>query len=354
MQKKKILILPGALKAGGAETVARDIALFSNRERYEFHYVVYGSEVGEYEAALQKFGCRIFHFPEPSENYVRYLCKLFRLLLREDYHAVHAHTMFSCGWAMGAAWFAGVPVRVAHAHSALLDGGGWGKDCYEAMMRWLILHCATVLAACAEPAGLRLFGDRAWEERGILLPNGIDNGAFSYRVENRRTIRGRYGLENCFVIGHAGRLDGVKNQSFLLDLLPELRKNRPDARLLLLGEGKDRLMLEQKIKAMGLSDYVIMAGNVTDVDVCCSAMDVFCFPSLYEGMPLALLEARANGLPCLVSDRVESDGLPLEKPDAWVAAICKARRGDANPGPDIREAMERVYALYEQNKGFVP
>lgn len=353
MPKTKVLILPGALVVGGAETVARDIALLSDRERYEFHYLVYGAAVGEYEAALTESGCRIFRVPEPSDNYARYLWQLYRLLRRENYRAVHAHTMFSCGWAMGAAWLAGVPVRITHAHSALLDGGGRVKGCYEAVMRRLILHCATVLAACSEPAGHRLFGRRAWKDRGLLLTNGIDNKAFSFREEHRRAIRSQYGLEGCFVIGHAGRLHPVKNQRFLLDLMPKVLKYKPNARLFLLGDGEDRPLLEEKIQALGHSGHVILAGNVTDVGACYSAMDVFCFPSHYEGMPLALLEARANGLPCLVSDRVEPTGLSLEDPDAWVAAICKASRGEACPGPDIRETMGKVYALYEQDQNFV-
>lgn len=348
MPKTKVLLLPGALRIGGVEKVAQDIALYADPKVYEFHYLVYGDHVGEYEEPLRQTGCRIFRVPEPSGNYIRYLWQLFRLLRREKYQAVHAHTMFSCGWAMGTAKLAGIPVRIAHAHSALLDGGGWVKGCYEAVMRGLILHCATDLAACSDSAGLRLFGKRAWKNRGILLPNGIDNGVFAYRAEDCRAIRARYGLGNCFLLGHAGRLDHVKNQSFLLDLMPELLKNRPNARLLLAGEGEARPMLEEKIQALGLSAHVILAGNVTDMGACYSAMDVFCFPSLYEGMPLALLEARANGLPCIVSDRVEPTGLPLDMPQLWLEAICKASRGEVSRSPDIRETMHRVYALYEQ------
>ena len=346
-QKKKVLILPGALSVGGAEKIARDIGLYADPGAFAVHYLVFGENIGAYEEILQARGCRVIHVPPPSRNYGSYVWNLFRLMEREGYHAVHAHTMFSCGWAMGAAKLAGVPVRIAHAHSSLLDGGGWMKRCYEALMRFWILRCATILAACAEPAGKRLFGEKVWAARGLLLPNGIDCRAFTYREEDRRAIRAQYDLEHCLVLGHAGHLTAVKNQQFLLELLDKLLEKQKNCRLLLVGEGEDRPRLEASIRFLGLDGHVILSGNVEDMAPFYSAMDVFCLPSLYEGMPLALLEARANGLPCLVSDRVEAAGLSLEDRDAWIAAVCCARRGPAQPVPDIREAMERVYTLYE-------
>lgn len=348
-----MLILPGALAVGGAEKMARDIALCAEPGKWEFHYLVFGTKVGEYETQLTDAGCSIFHVPLPSENYLVYLFKLIRLMQREEYAIVHAHTMFSCGWAMLAGKIAGVPRRIAHAHSSLRDGGGWGRRCYEFAMGQLILGCATDFAACSPAAGVRLFGRRYWKRRGCLLPNGIHRAAFLFNAENRRRIRREYGLEDCFVIGHAGHFCNVKNQRFLLELLPELLEIRPNAHLLLLGDGEDRAMLENLIRALGISGHVTLAGNVTDVGAYLSAMDVFAFPSLYEGAPLALLEARANGLPCVVSHRVAENGIPLEDAPAWVAEILQARRGDGAAVLDIRAAMERVYGLYEQDQSAV-
>lgn len=349
---KRVLILPGALTIGGAEKMARDIAVYAEPGKWEFHYLVLGDRVGEYEPQLESLGCKICHVPLPGANYLRYLTGLLRLMKREGYSAVHAHTMFSCGWAMLAAKISGVPIRIAHAHSALKNGVSWKKGCYEFIMRRLILWCATDLAACSSPAGRRLFGGKAWENRGILLPNGIRREDFTFDMEKRRDIRARYGLEDCFVIGHAGHLTGVKNQRFLLELLPELRKIRPNAHLLLLGEGEDRPALEKIVRELGLENAVTMTGNVTDMGAHYSAMDVFALPSLYEGAPLVLLEARANGLPCVVSRGVEETGLPLEQA-AWVAAVLAAKRGVAAPVTDIREGMERVYERYEQDQGAV-
>ena len=166
-------------------------------------------------------------------------------------------------------------------------------------------------------------------------------------------------------MGHAGHLADVKNQSFLLELMPLILERRPDARLLLLGEGADRPMLEQKIRDMKLQDHVTMTGNVTNVADYLSAMDVFVFPSLYEGLPLSILEVQANGLPCVISDRVPEDvfltdlihPLSLEDSgDIWVDEILKQTRTDTERynrqlrGSDyaVETAMEKIYHIYER------
>ena len=122
MDKKKVLIIIATLRIGGAEKVARDIALYGDREHYEYHYVVFGDEIGAYEPQLESIGCKIFHLTSPSRSY-RASCAALAALIREHrYQAVHAHTMFSCGWPMLIARRLGVPVRITHSHSALDDG----------------------------------------------------------------------------------------------------------------------------------------------------------------------------------------------------------------------------------------
>ena len=302
---------------------------------------------------------------EPSCGYGKHICALRRIMEENHYDIVHAHTMFNCGWAMLAAKISGVPVRISHSHSALVNGGGTVKALYEKLMRALILTCSTDLVGCGIQAGKRLFGEKAWEKRGNLILNGIDVAGFVYDAEKRAAIRAQLGLGDQFVMGHAGHLAEVKNQSFLLDLMPEVLKRRPDAMLLLLGEGGDRPMLEQKIRDMGLQNHVIMTGNVTNVADHLSAMDVFVFPSLFEGTPLSILEVQANGLPCVISNSVPKDVFltdlihPLSLQDAkdtWVDAILAQHRTDTESynrqlrGSDyaVEAAMEKIYQIYDK------
>ena len=365
MEKLKVLSIAASLRIGGAEKVARDIALCADPEKYEFHYVVFGDEVGVYERQLLEKGCKVFHLAEPSDSYHNYIKALMALMKQNHYHAVHVHTMFSSGWVMLAAKLSGVPVRVSHAHSALRDGKGFVKSIYEAIMRFLILSCSTDLVACGVKAGQRLYGLRAYETRGQLVLNGINIPAFAYSEDSRRAIRERLNAKDYYILGHAGHLAEVKNQSFLLDLMPLVLKRKPNALLLLLGEGEDRPMLEQKIRDMKLQDHVVMTGNVTNVADYLSAMDVFVFPSLYEGLPLSILEVQANGLPCVISDRVPEDvfltdlihPLSLEAPkEVWIEKIMSAKRSqplaynNCLRGSDyaVETAMGKIYRIYEK------
>ena len=362
---KKILIIASKLHIGGAEKVCRDIGLYADREKFVFDYVVFGDAVGDYESQVEAAGCRVFHLPEPSEGYPAHLRGLNRLMRENRYHAVHVHTMFNCGWAMLAAKLNGVPVRISHSHSALVNGGGMVKKIYEGVMRMLMLICSTDLVGCGVKAGQRLFGEKQFAKRGNLILNGIDVAAFAYNEEKRAAIRARLGAGDRFILGHSGHLAAVKNQSFLLDLMPMVLEKKPDALLLMLGEGGDRPMLEQKIRDMGLQDHVVMTGNVANVADYLSAMDVFVFPSLFEGLPLSILEVQANGLPCVISDGVPEDVFltdlirPLslkQDKQVWLDAILAAHRGDTqkynrqllNSDYAVQSAMEKIYAIYEK------
>ncbi len=363
---RKILIIASKLYIGGAEKVAADIGLYADSEKYEVHYVVFGGEVGAYEAELKEHGCKIFHMPQPSESYCAYLKNLKKLIQTYHYDAIHAHTMFNIGWAMLAGRLYGVPIRISHAHSALREKRGLKVRLYEAIMRVLILSCSTNLVACGVQAGERLYGKRAFQERGTLILNGIDTKKFAFDADRRERFRREPGLENSFIIGHVGHLAGVKNQAFLLELMPEILKRKPNAYLLLVGDGEDRTMLEQRVAALHLRDHVRFTGNVRNVPDYLNAMDVFAFPSLYEGMPLSIIEVQTNGLPCVISNRVPKDvfltdlihPLPLEDKAAWIDAVCTAERGESckyaaqmlNSGFDVVSAMGKIYKIYNGNR----
>ena len=361
---KYILQIAAHLTIGGAEKVCRDIGLYGNPEEYETHYVIFDDDIGDFGREVEAKGCKIFKFREPSENYGEYFKALKKLMSKYPYTVVHAHTMFSIGWVMLAAKQMKIPVRVSHAHSTLIDGNGLVKTVYESVMRKLILSCSTDLVACGEKAGIRLYGKKAYKKRGNLILNGIDTKAFSFSQVKREEIRNKYNISDKFVLGHTGRLAEVKNQAFILKLMPEILKQRDNAVLMLIGDGDDRNMLENTAKELGVYDKVIFVGNVTNVQDYLSAMDVFVFPSLYEGLPLSILEVQANGLPCIISDTVPPDvfltelihPLSLKAPESdWINKILSVNRECGKDysnelkasGFDLETAMEKVYSIYE-------
>lgn len=361
---KYILQIAAHLTIGGAEKVARDIGMYANPEEYETHYVIFDEDIGDYGREVIEKGCKIFKFREPSEDYGEYFRELKKLMAKYPYTAVHAHTMFSIGWVMLAAKQMNIPVRVSHAHSALIDGNSIVKNIYEFAMRRLILNYSTDLVACGEKAGERLYGKAAYNKRGNLILNGIDTESFRFSQEKRDSLRKQLNLQDKFILGHTGRLAEVKNQSFLIELMPEILKKREDAVLLLLGDGNDRKMLEEKVAALNLKDKVIFSGSVCNVQDYLNAMDVFAFPSLYEGMPLSILEVQANGLPCVISDTVPPDVFltdlihPLSLNDSknkWIETIVSVQRNNMKDYPqelkyagfDLETAMKKVYSIYE-------
>lgn len=362
---KRILIIIGKLYIGGAERVAYDIGMCAETRKYEIHYVVFGDEVGEYECALTEKGCKIFHMPEPSAGYRAFMRRIGGLIDEYGYCAVHCHTMFNSGLVLSVAKRKGVPCRIAHSHSIQRPKRRrFARIIYEWLMEKAILACATHCIACGVKAGEWLYGKKGFAEKGILLLNGIETEKFRYDENMRGRIRKKLGLGDSFVVGHVGHFAAVKNQAFLIRLLKYLRDNGKNAKLLLLGDGEDRQMLESLVKELGIEADVIMTGNVMNVGDYLNAMDVFAFPSLFEGMPLSVVEAQTNGLRCVISDNVPSDVrltnlvsvLSLDAPQSeWAKEIMRSGRFNSaeycdimkKSGFDVSESLKRVYEIYD-------
>lgn len=363
---KKILIIPGGLQMGGAERVAANISTYAPEGEFEFHYLVFEGYDNVYGPEIESRGGRVITVPPPSAGYWAYAHRLYRLIRENRYDAVHSHTMFNSGINLTAAKRAGVPIRIAHSHTTRTETKvSVIQKLYERVMQRLIARSATDLLACGVEAGQWLFGERLFSQRGIVIHNGIDTDAFAFSASNREKIREKYGLPaHAFVIGHSGTLSGLKNQEFLIRLLPEIRRTVPDARLMLLGRGSDAELARLKKAAAdcGMTEPVLFCGGVMNVSECLSAMDVFAFPSRREGTPLALIEAQANGLPCIISDRIPGDAiltdlvkpLPLGSSDLWRDALIGAHRSVPeryareieNAGYSIKTAFLPIYRIY--------
>ncbi len=362
---KKILIIIGKLSIGGAEKVAYDIGHYRDKNKFDCHYIVFDDYIGEYEEQLTNDGCKIIHMPVPASNYRLFMNNLKTLMQKEKYDVVHCHTMFNSGLVMLMAKMQKVPCRISHSHSICSSKNRKvTKKIYEHIMRWIINRNSTRCVGCGKDAGEWLFGKKKFDKSGVLVYNGIDTSIFKFNEESRIKIREKLKLSDNFVIGHVGHLAKVKNQEFLIKLMPQILKINPKARLLLLGEGDDRQKLELLIKENGLENYVIMTGNVMNVHEYLSTMDVFAFPSLYEGMPLSIIEVQSNGLPCVISDAVPQDvfltdlltKLSLQADESeWIKAICSASRNKPEKysgimfktGFDNQMMLQKIYGLYE-------
>lgn len=358
---KKILIIPGGLHMGGAERVAANISAYAPDGEFEFHYLTFEGHDNVYGPEIEKRGGKVITVPPPAAGYGAYIRRLSKLMRENRYAAVHSHTMFNSGINLAVAKAMGVPVRIAHSHTTRTETKvSPVQKIYEKAMQKLIVWSATDLLACGNEAGEWLFGVRAFSKLGRVIHNGIDTDAFSYSEQNRDRIRQRYGLSrDDYVIGHSGTLLPLKNQEFLIRLLPEIRKQIPTAKLMLLGNGREseRNRLVNIAAQCGVADSVLFCGGVMNVNECLSAMDVFAFPSQREGTPLALIEAQTNGLPCVISDRIPDDAiltdlvqpLPLEDAKLWCDTLLSARRN----GPE-RYPQRISAAGYNTKTAFLP
>ena len=198
-------------------------------------------------------------------------------------------------------------------------------------MRHLIRSNATVMLGCSEKACKYVFGENCMsDKRTMVMPDGIDCERFAFNEKMRKKVRMEYGLEDKFVVGHVGHFNPAKNHEKILSAFAEVAKRREDAALLLVGDGELESDVRAKVEELGLSERVVFAGAHKDVENMYQAMDVFLFPSRYEGFGMAMIEAQAGGLACVASDVVPEDTnadgravyLPLgESNEAWAETI---------------------------------
>ncbi len=353
---------------GGAERVAANISLYAPKNEFEFHYLVFEGYDNVYGPEIEKIGGRIITVPPPSSGYSAYIKTLSRLIRENHYCAVHSHTMFNSGINLLVAKACGVPVRIGHSHTTKTETRvSIAQKSYEWIMRKMILWSATDLFACGVEAGKWMFGIRAFYSRGHIIHNGIDTDAFAFSDEKRRRIRAQYGFTtDDLVIGHSGTLIPLKNQEYLIRLLPDLLRQNPHVRLMLLGAGdeSEKSRLAQLSADLHVSERVTFCGGVMNANDHLNAMDVFAFPSLREGTPLALIEAQANGLPCVISDHIPDDAaltdlitvVSLAKKDVWTHSLLEAKRSRseqyaeviASAGYSITSSFDQLYKRYRQ------
>lgn len=201
----------------------------------------------------------------------------------------------------------GVGRRIVHSHNNGLRPSPtrWIKQGVHTLSKHVLSEAGTDWWACSAAAAQFMFPPAKISGKQVtFVPNGIDIQKFRPVPGARERSRAELGVENCLVIGHVGRLCAQKNQSFLLDVFSEVVKRGADSRLLIIGEGQDERLLRQKAERLGIAKSVIFAGTSGEIQKFYWAMDVFAFPSTFEGLGIAAVEAQAAGVPVLCSDAV--------------------------------------------------
>ena len=299
----RIAQIMGKMVNGGVDAVIMNYYRNIDRSKVQFDFVVDSDSKFIPRDEIESLGGRIYIVP-PYQKIGKYISALVKLFKQNKYQIVHSNINTLSVFPLFAAKKAGVPVRIAHNHSTAAKGET-KKNILKYILRPFSKVFATHYVACSEYAGEWLFGKKAMESGKVtIFNNAIDLNKFKFDEKVRSEVRKELGIEDKFVIGHVGRLCFQKNQEFLIDIFEEVHRRDPNSVLLLIGDGEDREKIERKIKNLRGGGGVILLGNRTDVDRMYQAMDVFIFPSKYEGLGNVVVEAQVCGVPVIVSDNV--------------------------------------------------
>lgn len=355
----RILQVVGKIAGGGVGEWLLNVLRHLEPGRFIMDFLVYAPEPLAVAEAIAAHGGRLIICPNPHRpwKFARGLTQVLRE--HGPYDVVHSHIFAPSGLVLRQAFRRGIPIRVVHSHadtsvvplekSESFLKGGMLRRLYLALMRRWLNTCGTEFLAVSRHAADDLFGDRvAADFRVRIMPCSIDLTAFQQDVD-KAAVRQELGLPvDALVAGHVGRFVPQKNHEFLVEVAREAVKLSKEVYFLLVGEGPLRPKVEQQCSQSGLGGRVIFAGLRPDVPrLMLGAMDVLLLPSLYEGLPIVLLEAQAAGLPCLYSDVITEEvevvrplmrRLSLSQPAAfWAEALLAVK--EANPGVTRQEAL---------------
>lgn len=305
----RVLQVLSIMDRGGAETMVMNYYRHIDRSKVQFDFLLHRQERGAYDDEIESMGGHIYRIP-PIFNYFAHQ-KAVRHFFNEhpEYQIVHGH-VGELGYCIyKEADKRGLPTIIAHAHNNSCDRD-W-KWPIRTILKHLIRPYITTPMTCGKEAAIWLFGKKM-ATKAIMINNAIDAQKYSYNEELRRRVRQEMGWEDRWIIGNVARFSPPKNHIGLLSIFKAVLDKEPTALLVLIGE-KTGLYEEvkQKAEAIGISHAVQFLGTRTDVPHLMQGMDVFCFPSNYEGFGIVLLEAQAAGLYTVKSTKVPNDAVVI-------------------------------------------
>lgn len=294
----------GKWVGGGVESVVMNYYNYIDREKIQFDFICDEDSTNIPYDEIEKLGGKVILIP-PYQRIVKYHKTLKNVLKDGNYKIVHSHINTLSVFSLFAAKCAGVPVRIAHSHSTT-NKKEKKKNILKQILRPFSKLFATDYMCCSEYAGRWLFGNKEYNKGNVyLLNNAIDLDKFKYDEKVRIKKRKELNIEDdTLVIGHVGRFVEQKNHRFLIDIFNEVHKQNDNSILILVGQGPLIEEMKNKIKSLDLENCVKFLGQRKDINELYQTMDLFLFPSLYEGLGMALVEAQMSGLYCLTSDVV--------------------------------------------------
>lgn len=357
IQDKPIRIaqIIGKWVGGGVESVIMNYYRNIDRNKIQFDFIIdEDSTIDPPIKEIEEMGGKVIFCPpyQKTTKYEKFLIELFK---KNKYKIVHSNINALSIFPLRAAMKAGVKIRIAHSHSTS-NRKEWKKTLLKSFLKLFSKKYANVLCACSEFAGKWLFGTNTLKKgKVIIINNGIDIKLYKFNKNIRKDIRNSIGLsENDKVIGHIGRFVKQKNHDFIIEIFKKLYEKDNNYKLMLIGTGPLMKNIKEKVNLLGLSKAVYFLGQKEDANRYYNAMDLFLFPSLYEGLGMSLIEAQVNKLRCIASSEVPqkasiSNGISFLKlnlsQEEWIKEIeISLNRKDIKLNDKIRDYNIEIQA----------
>lgn len=341
MEKIKVCMVANSLEINGVSTVIMNYCRNIDLNQFDVNIVVGAPVADEYVRECKNRGIKIYMLPARRKSKISYYKGLNDLLSKKKFDIFHIHG----GSALIAielliAKMHGIKIRIAHSHNTTCLHLRMHKILFPIFKR-LYTHAF----ACGKEAGKWLFGNRKF----YIIPNGFSTEKYRYNKVIREEERKKLNIDdNKLVLGHIGRFNQQKNHKFLLEIFKEVASKNENAILLLVGTGPDYDLVMDMIKHHPYRNRIIVYGETNKPEVVYNAIDIFVFPSLFEGLPVVLLEAQISGLPCVISDVITEEvdlgnkivRISLEKSASdWSEVICGLKE----------ENREEFFEKYEKS-----
>lgn len=290
---------------GGLETMLMNYYRKIDRTKVQFDFLCHRDFEAEYDEEILSLGGKIYRLPNLNPFSKTYLFALDSFFAgHKEYKIIHSHIDCMSAIPLKYAKKHGVPVTIAHSHNS-----NQPKDrnyLLKLFYRRSIHKYADYLFACSKNSGSWMFGKKNINEIQVMN-NAIDTKQYIYNEKIAKTVREKYNLGESFVVGHIGRFNTQKNHSFLIDIFYSLLKLDSSAKLVLVGDGDLKPKIMNKVKELGISESVVFTGIVPNVNEIAQCFDVYCFPSLFEGLSVAMVEMQSTGVKSIISDTISNE-----------------------------------------------
>lgn len=337
MAQIRVLHILHTMNRGGTENAIMNYYRHIDRDKVQFDFLLTDPEKCAFEDEIIELGGMVHRIPKLTMTnpipYIKGVNNFFKA--HPEYQIVHSHTSSKSVFPLYIAKKHNIPVRICHSHNTQSESGL--KGVIRNFLKIPLKKVATHYFACGIKAAEWLYGQNFTAKHSVsIIRNVIEGDKFSFNPQIRQIIRNKLAIDDqCIVIGLAARFNVQKNHLFAIDIFNELKQLFPHSKLILIGDGELRAQITDKVNSLGLGNDVIFAGVVPNVYDYEQAIDLFLLPSLYEGLPLSIIEAQISGLKCFTSaNRVSEESsvtnlvsyLPLERgAKYWAEEIYKAK-----------------------------